>query len=103
MKLAELRIEAFKSILRTTLVPDSFATVLVGGNDSGKSNVIEAVRLCLSKLSHDQTCHFSQEFNEGKPPALTARFSVEADQERKGAPDYQSLPDSVKEFDAFSI
>lgn len=58
MYLAELRIENFRSCYETLIPFREEVTVLVGENNSGKSNVIDALRLALSPLGGRRTRYF---------------------------------------------
>ena len=49
MKIAKVRIENFRGLKDITLEFDE-TTVLIGENNSGKTSVLDALRLCLREL-----------------------------------------------------
>lgn len=58
MYLSELRLENFRSCYETVVPLREDVTVLVGENNSGKSNVIEALRLATSPMGGRRTRYF---------------------------------------------
>ena len=79
MQLAELKLVNFRSFANETVTFEKQLTVLVGENNGGKSNLIDAVRLISPPLSgrRDIYCETTDlRFgNEDTPYELTARFS----------------------------
>ena len=49
MKISTIRIENFRGIRRLDLELDD-VTVLIGENNSGKTSVLDAIRICLRRL-----------------------------------------------------
>jgi putative ATP-dependent endonuclease of OLD family len=67
MYLSRLSIENFRSCYRTIVEFAPDMTVLVGENNSGKSNVIDALRLSLAPLGQRRTRYFEQaDFPHGR-------------------------------------
>ncbi len=60
MRLSNLKIENFRGIKELDLSLERDVTVLVGENNSGKTSVLEALRLCLDVVKSDKTCNFSE-------------------------------------------
>lgn len=58
MYLSELRLENFRSCYDTVVPLREDVTVLVGENNSGKSNVVDALRLAISPMGGRRTRHF---------------------------------------------
>lgn len=58
MFLSELRIENFRSCYDTVVSLREDVTVLVGENNSGKSNVVDALRLAISPMGGRRTRYF---------------------------------------------
>jgi putative ATP-dependent endonuclease of the OLD family len=58
MYLAELTLTNFRSCYETTVVFRPDVTVLVGENNSGKSNLVDALRLALAPLGPRRTRYF---------------------------------------------
>ncbi len=60
MRLSSLTIENFRGIKHTTVKFDRDITVLIGENNTGKTSVLESLRLCLDAIKSDKTCNFSE-------------------------------------------
>ena len=58
MYLSALRLSSFRSCYDTTIELQPTLTLLVGENNSGKSNVIEALRLATAPLNFRRTRYF---------------------------------------------
>lgn len=50
MKISKVRIENFRGLRELELDFDSTTTILIGENNSGKTSVLDALRLCLREL-----------------------------------------------------
>lgn len=78
MYLAELRLENFRSCYETVVPLQEDVTVLVGENNSGKSNVIDALRLATSPTGGRRTRYFeSGDLSFGREAdsvSITMRF-----------------------------
>ncbi|WKZ83220.1 MAG: AAA family ATPase [Acidimicrobiia bacterium] len=61
MKLSEISIENFRSCAKTKVRFDPSVTVLVGENNSGKSNIIDALRLVTAPSSGRITRYFEKD------------------------------------------
>lgn len=78
MHLSECRIEGFRSCYDVTIPFSPSITLLVGENNAGKSNVIEALRLATVPLSGRRSRYFEDDDlarNHSGPITLTSRFS----------------------------
>jgi len=74
----------FRGIGYAEIELDRDVTVLVGENNTGKTSVLEALRLCLDTVKSDKTCNFSeydfyrdetcQDLASCKPIVLTLSF-----------------------------
>ncbi|MEX0825943.1 MAG: AAA family ATPase [Acidimicrobiia bacterium] len=60
MRLFQLEIDGFRSCGGVNVAFDPLLTVLVGENNSGKSNVIDALRLAISPASERPTRYFEE-------------------------------------------
>ncbi|HOV82774.1 MAG TPA: DUF2813 domain-containing protein [Methanothrix sp.] len=58
MHLSSIRIQNFRGIRDLTIEFEPDITVLLGENNSGKTSVLEAVRLGLDRVKSDKTCIF---------------------------------------------
>lgn len=70
MHLSKLSISRFRSCLETELTLQPDLTVLVGENNGGKSNIIDAIRLCTAPLNgrRDRYCE-EEDLRLGAAPA----------------------------------
>lgn len=60
MRLSKISIDNFRGIKHVEIELDRDVTVLVGENNTGKTSVLEALRLCLDIVKSDKTCNFSE-------------------------------------------
>jgi len=60
VRLSKVKIENFRGINCVEIDLDRDITVLIGENNTGKSSVLEALRLCLDAIKSDKTCNFSE-------------------------------------------
>ncbi len=76
MIISNIKINAFKSIQSMDLPLDPRITVLIGPNESGKTNILKAIEsFCPDKpLSKDQTCQFSDFYSQEKPPEISVEL-----------------------------
>ena len=60
MRLSKLTIDNFRGIEHVEIEFDRDVTVLVGENNTGKTSVLDALRLCMDIVKSDKTCNFSE-------------------------------------------
>lgn len=60
MRLNKVKIQNFRGIASLDLGLDRDTTVLIGENNSGKTSVIEALRLGLETIKSGKTCNFTE-------------------------------------------
>jgi putative ATP-dependent endonuclease of OLD family len=60
MRLSKVKIENFRGIARAEIELNRDITVLVGENNTGKTTVLEALRLCLDAIKSDKACNFTE-------------------------------------------
>lgn len=84
MIVSKVHIKAFKSIRELVLPLDRKVTVLIGPNESGKTNILKAVESFNSdvKLTNEFTCQYSDFYTEGKPPVVGLEFVDISKEER---------------------
>ncbi len=72
MIISNINITAFKSIQKMNLPLDPHVTVLIGPNESGKTNILKAIEsFCPDRtLTFDQTCQYSESYLDNKPPSI---------------------------------
>ena len=61
MKLSQLELKNFRSCYDTTVDFADHLTLLVGENDAGKSNIIDAIRACVPSASGRRTFYFERD------------------------------------------
>jgi len=72
MIISSAQITAFKSIQKLEVPLDQKITVLIGPNESGKTNILKAIEYFRPDmdLSADLTCQFSSFYDDSKPPQI---------------------------------
>lgn len=72
MVISKVHITAFKSIRQQTLPLAPNITVLIGPNESGKTNLLKAIEHFKpdEPLNIDQTCQYSDAYQNGKYPHI---------------------------------
>jgi putative ATP-dependent endonuclease of OLD family len=73
MRLSKMIIENFRGIEHAEIELDRDVTVLVGENNTGKTSVLEVLRLCLDAVRSDKTCNFA-EYDFYRDRAVTTSF-----------------------------
>jgi putative ATP-dependent endonuclease of the OLD family len=84
MRLSKIIIENFRGIAYSEINLERDVTVLVGENNTGKTTILDALRLCLDSVKSDKTCNFTEydfyrdetcrELPSCKPIRLTLSF-----------------------------
>lgn len=83
MKLSKVVISGFRSITQAqTLLVDERTTVLIGANDHGKTNVLEAIR-CLNDDSPIQEEDKNWDLPEEAHPRIEWHFTFDKEEERR--------------------
>ena len=102
MIISKIEIRAFKSIYELTLPLDPHINVLIGANESGKSNILKALEAFRDKVALDAsfTCQYSNHYYLAKTPGLALEFSSFTKENRRLL---QLLSDTFKEVDRFTI
>ena len=77
MIVSKVHINAFKSIRQMTLPLDPKITVLIGPNESGKTNILKTIEYFQPDLSlnPELTCQYSEFYETGKPPHIGLEFT----------------------------
>lgn len=72
MVISKMHVTAFKSIRQLTLPLAPNITVLIGPNESGKTNLLRALEHFKpdEPLDASQTCQYSEAYQDGKPPHI---------------------------------
>ena len=77
MIISRILVNSFKSILNMNLPLDPKVTVIIGANESGKSNVLKSIETFLPErhLTLDYTCQYSEFYQTGKYPQIGLELS----------------------------
>lgn len=77
MQILSVEIKAYKSIMDLEIIFDPQTTVLIGPNESGKTNILKAIEAFNPefKITKELTCQYSTYFDEGKFPDITIEYT----------------------------
>ncbi len=78
MTIKNIFIHAFKSILELTTSIDPKISVLIGPNESGKTNILKAITSFdpNAEYDHSLTCQYSDFYYQKKCPGIAIEFSI---------------------------
>jgi len=102
MVLNKINIRAFKSIYELTMPLDSKVNVLIGANESGKTNILRALESFRPDVPFDNslTCQYSNHYYMGKCPEITIEFGSFNKENRQHL---QALSDAFKDIETLQI
>lgn len=102
MILKSLDIKSFKSILDLQAIINPKTTILIGANESGKSNILKALEAFRSDVPFDSslTCQYSDKYYLGKCPEITLEFAGLTKENRKNL---VKVSEIFKDVDRFKI
>lgn len=102
MLISKVHAKAFKSIFDLTLPVDPKVTVMIGANESGKTNTLRAVESFRlgAPFTNSQTCQYSDFYYQGKCPEITLEFSHLSRENRRNLVHASEV---FKDVDKFSI
>ena len=77
MIISNLYVNSFRSILQLSIPIDPTITVLIGPNESGKTNVLSSIKTIRPdvSLSMDMTCQYSDFYTQGNYPQIAIEFT----------------------------
>jgi predicted ATP-dependent endonuclease of OLD family len=77
MLISSVQIKAFRSIFELTLPVDPKVCVMIGANESGKTNILRAIESFRPDFpfSNHLTCQYSDYYYQGKCPEITFDFN----------------------------
>ena len=95
-------IKAFKSVYELTLPFQAKINVLIGANESGKTNILKAIESFRKDVVLDNSlaCQYSTHYHLGKPPEVTLEFSGLTKENRRAL---MQVSDIFKEIENFQI
>lgn len=78
MTIKNVFIHAFKSVLELTTSIDPKVSVLIGPNESGKTNILRAITAFdpSAEFSHALTCQYSESYYQKKCPVVAVEFTI---------------------------
>jgi len=101
MTILSIFIHAFKSILELTTPIDPKISVLIGPNESGKTNILKALSAFNldSEFDYSLTCQYSDFYQQKKSPEIAIEYMISKD---KRSP-LVKLSEAFKSADSFFI
>lgn len=102
MLVSRVLIKAFRSIFELNLPIDPKVTVLIGANESGKTNLLRAIEAFKPDVPFDSslTCQYSDYYYQGKCPEITLEFSQLSRENRRNL---VPLSEAFKDVDTFAV
>jgi len=102
MILNKAYIRAFKSIYDLQVPFDPKVNVLIGANESGKTNLLKALEAFRSDVTLDNsyTCQYSNHYYMGKSPEITLEFAGINKENRR---ELVRISEAFKEIESFQI
>ncbi len=102
MLISRVHVKAFKSIFELSLPIDPKVTVMIGANESGKTNTLRAIEAFKpdAPFSSSLTCQYSDYYYQGKCPEITVEF---ANLSRENRRNLLPVSEVFKDVDRFSV
>jgi predicted ATP-dependent endonuclease of OLD family len=99
MLVSSVHVKAFRSIFELTLPVDPKVSVLIGANESGKTNLLRALESFRPDFpfTNHLTCQYSDYYYQGKCPEITFEFTqLSRDNKRNLMPISEAFKDVEK-------
>lgn len=102
MVIKKVHIRAFKSVYEMSLSLNSKINVLIGANESGKTNVLKSIEAFRADIPFDSslTCQYSNNYYMGKCPEITVEFG---DITKENRQKLVHISEVFKDTEAFQI
>jgi predicted ATP-dependent endonuclease of OLD family len=102
MTISRVFIRAFKSIFELAFPLDPKITVLIGANESGKTNILRAFQSFTPGAAFDNslTCQYSDYYYQGKSPEVALEFAQISKENRRSL---LRFSEAFKENESFLI
>ncbi|RPI00558.1 MAG: hypothetical protein EHM72_08870 [Calditrichaeota bacterium] len=102
MVVKSVYVRAFKSIYEISLSFNPKINVLIGANESGKTNILKAVESFRPDIPFDSslTCQYSNSYYMGKCPEITVEFSGLTKENRNKL---VHISDVFKDLESFNL
>ena len=101
MIISRIAIRAFKSIHQVEVPLDSRCNILIGANESGKTNFLKSLYSFRPEVVFDNslTCQYSNHYYMGKPPEITIEISSFTKENRQNLVKFSELFKDVESFE----
>ncbi len=102
MVIKSVYIRAFKSIYEVSLTLNPKINVMIGANESGKTNILKALEAFRADIPFDSslTCQYSNNYYMGKCPEISLEFSIITKENRQKL---VKVSDAFKDVESFTI
>ncbi|MCR4438499.1 MAG: AAA family ATPase [bacterium] len=102
MILSRVHIKAFRSILELNVPLNPRINVLIGSNETGKTNILRAIESFSPNAQFDisLTCQYSNHYYEGRCPEVELEFTSLSAENRK---ELSALSKAFEEAQSFSV
>ncbi|RMF70289.1 MAG: hypothetical protein D6743_00550 [Calditrichaeota bacterium] len=102
MLVSSVNIKAFRSIFEFTLSVDPKITVMIGANESGKTNILRSMEAFKPSfpLSSMFTCQYSDYYYQGRCPEITFEFTNLSRENRRNL---MAVSEVFKDIERFSV
>jgi predicted ATP-dependent endonuclease of OLD family len=100
MIVSRVHIKAFRSIFELSLPLDPKVTVMIGANESGKTNILRSIEAFRPgfPLNNNLTCQYSDYYYQGKCPEITLEFSQLSRENRRNLIPVSEVFKEVEKF-----
>lgn len=101
MVISHVAIRAYKSIYDLSIPLDPKVNVVIGANESGKTNILKAIEAFRMDKSFDNslTCQYSNHYYMGKCPEITCEFANITKENRRQLLTVSELFKDVENFE----
>lgn len=102
MLISKINIKAFRSIFEVSLPIEPKITVMIGANESGKTNILRAIESFKADMpfTNSFTCQYSDYYYQGKCPEIMLEFSQLSRENRRYL---IPLSELFKDAESFSV
>lgn len=102
MIISKVGVRAYRSVHQLKFVVDPKVTVLIGANESGKTNVLRALEAFNPEApySNSFTCQYSEYYYQGKCPEIYLEFTQFTKDNRQKL---QRFSEAFKDVDSFVV
>ncbi len=100
MLISSVHVKAFRSIFELHFPVDPKITVMIGANESGKTNLLQAIDAFRPSypFNNSLTCQYSDYYYQGKCPEVTLEFSHLSRENRRHLLPFSELFKDVEKF-----